>query len=103
MDHLDLYAVVPDKFTGSKIVRVAQGPGGPRDYVQGRGADMVPSKTGPGDVFIAPDDFQGDALTFTNVNEAGKSAILRASQQIVADGLDLTHRNVLEALAGKSL
>ncbi len=100
MGNLDI--VVPEKFAGSNTVHVAQGTSGPRDYVQGSGADMVPSKTGPGDIYIVPDNTDGAALTFTGVNEEGKQAILEVSRQIVGDDQELTHRSILQALAAKA-
>jgi len=90
--------VVPEAYAGSETVRIAKGPDGPRDYVPGRGADYVPSRTGPGDVYFVDEKFAGEALTFAGLNAEGKSSLLVAAQQLVMAGQKLTHENVLQAL-----
>ena len=60
MGHLDI--VLPEEFTGKETVHLAKGPDGPRDFVPGRGADYVPSRTGPGDVDFVDEQFQDRAI-----------------------------------------
>lgn len=96
MGNLDI--AIPEKYAGTETVRLAKGPDGPRDFVPGRGADYVPSKTGPGDVDFVDEQFKGETITFDNVNAEGKLALRNAAQAVVNDGKALTHRAVLEAL-----
>lgn len=100
MSNLDI--VVPEEFVGVQTVKIAKGPDGSRDFVQGQGADFVPSKTGPGDVHFVDENFEGEALTFDNVNDAGRMAIVNAAQAVVNNGARLTHRAVLEALRSRA-
>lgn len=100
MGNLDI--VLPKGYTGKETVRLAKVPDGPRDYVASRGADYVPTKTGPGDVHFVDDKFQGESLVFDGVNDQGRMALLNAAQGVVNSGQALTYRAVLDALRSSS-
>lgn len=89
---------VPERYVGKETVRIGKGPDGPRNFVQGQGADLVPTESGPGNVDFVDDDFKGEALTLDGVNAEGRLALRNVVQGIVLSGQELTYRAVMEAL-----
>lgn len=94
---------IPARFMGTEVARVVQGPSGPRDYVEGTGADMVPTKTGTGDVTLTTDADDASAIVFEGVNALGQRAILTVARSLVNDRQELTRENILDALAAMTV
>lgn len=102
---------IRSEFKGPDALRVYRDGVGPTDYVQGRGADMVPSRVGRGDVGTyvirnlgspgeRPPAFSERVIcVLTGLSVAGIDAARRRIEALVKQKQPVTEQTILEALA----
>jgi hypothetical protein len=86
---------VPETFAGDETVHV-KAQNVPTEFVQGRGADLVPSRVTQGVASV--DSAETGSIAFYGVNNVGRAAILEAAKGIVEAGQDLTRAAIAEKL-----